>query len=189
MQPGLDVQLQMRRNVEQMHRTADELASFTSEISRRDRSLRGLSEGGGREGVGEDEGNEEEEEAREIAAAKEELRRLAAEQIEAPTHSPPLQEEGGSRAKTHAQKYTAWERYDAEGVVERMEEREREEEALRREVLRLESKRSQAAERKRQMLAEASSDALRLQGNSAFNSARYEEVSGRARESRIGAGR
>eukprot|EP00966_Prymnesium_polylepis_P278059 6424914-Prymnesium_polylepis.2 len=42
MDKSMEVQMQMRRNVEQMHATADDLADFAKEISKRDRSLRGL---------------------------------------------------------------------------------------------------------------------------------------------------
>ena len=184
----MEMQVQMRRNVEQMHQTADELSSFVNDIGKRDRSLRGMADGdkGGRE----DDGTDEEEEAREIEAAKEELRRLAADQVaDSATGGggDGGREAGGGGGATekknaakgplsHAQKYNQWEKYDVDGVVEKMEERERDEERLRKEVLRLENKRLQAQARKAQLLAEGTSEALRQQGNAAFNSARYSEA-------------
>ena len=103
----------------------------------RDASLRGVAPTGGsgaRPGK-DDDGTDEEEEAREIEAAKEELRRLSAEQErkDASSDATPSSAatSGGMAATTkktgaltHAQKYGQWDRYDVDGVVSAMEERE-----------------------------------------------------------------
>ncbi|KAL1507321.1 hypothetical protein AB1Y20_008167 [Prymnesium parvum] len=180
LEAGMAVQLQMRRNVEQMHQTADDLTSFVNDIGKRDRSLRGVHSEPAAAKL-EDDGTDEEEEAREIEAAKEELRRLAAEHVvdcssRGADSSSRAERKASKGPKTHAQKYSEWEKYDVEGVVGKMEEREQNEERLRKEVVRLENKRLQAQARKQQMLAESASEALRQKGNKAFNSACYGEA-------------
>ena len=62
----MNVQLQMRRNVEQMHATADDLADFMKDIGKRDRSLRGMVQPDAAKKADADDGTDEEEEAREI---------------------------------------------------------------------------------------------------------------------------
>lgn len=179
----MDIQLQMRRNVEQMHATVDDLDSWMRDISKRDRSLRGDKAGADiGKAMDEDEGTDEEEEAREIEAAKAELRRLSQEEGTEATATggiPRGAKDSTNKSKgplTHAQKYGAWEHYDADGVVGAMEEREKDEERLRREVVRLENKRLQAQARKQQALSAEASEALRQRGNTCFQSARYSEA-------------
>ena len=72
------MQLQMRRNVEQVNEAITDLDGWLNEMGRRDATLRGVEQTGGLSA--QDDGTDEEEEAREIEAAKEELRRLSAEQ-------------------------------------------------------------------------------------------------------------
>ena len=83
MSASVDMQIQMRRNIDEMHASVGDLKSWTSEIAKRDRSLRGKGErveAGSAQAEAEALARaEEEEEEREIAAAKEELRRLAGE--------------------------------------------------------------------------------------------------------------
>lgn len=183
MDKTMDIQLQMRRNVEQMHATVDDLDSWMRDISKRDRSLRGDKAGADiGKAMDEDEGTDEEEEAREIEAAKAELRRLSQEEGTEATATggiPRGAKDSTNKSKgplTHAQKYGAWEHYDADGVVGAMEEREKDEERLRREVVRLENKRLQAQARKQQALSAEASEALRQRGNTCFQSARYSEA-------------
>ena len=185
---GVDIQVQMRRNVEQMHAAVDDLDTWMSDINKRDRTLRGNKTGAPvKHSAAEDDGTDEEEEAREIEIAKAELRRLAAEQVTEPvatgsvsgTDGNAVGSKGGKKTKgplTHAQKYGEWERYDVDGVVDAMEEREKDEERLRREVVRLENKRLQAQARKQQLLATETSEALKQKGNTCYNSARYSEA-------------
>ena len=80
---SVEMQMQMRRNVEQMHQTAADLEDFIGEIGKRDANLRGVAPTGSGAKGGKNEEEEEEEERREIEEAKAELRRLSAEQDEA----------------------------------------------------------------------------------------------------------
>ena len=75
-----EVQLQMRRNVEQAHDAVEGLGDWLNEVGKKDANLRGVvaPTGAGHGGDGDE--TDEEEEAREIEAAKAELRRLAAAQ-------------------------------------------------------------------------------------------------------------
>ena len=187
----------MRRNVEQMHETLDDLGDWLGDIGKRDAKLRGKADtSSGRDGAGDD-GTDEEEEAREIEAAKEELRRLSEVQdaaaaasssssaaAAAPTGgaaaagSPAAAAAGKSKKLTHAQRYGQWEEFDADGIVKDMESRDADRERLRKEVVRLENARAQAKARKAAAVAEVASDALKAQGNAAFGAARYEEAVG-----------
>ena len=175
---SVEMQLQMRRNVEQMHETAADLESWLGDIGKRDNTLRGVAPTGGGSRGAKDEGTDEEEEAREIEEAKEQLRQLSLEQDARDASSSAPTKKSSKGAQTHAQKYGNWERYDAEGVVNAMEEREADTERLRKEVVRLENRRAQAKARKVAAAAAAAADALRLQGNEAFGAARYEEAVG-----------
>jgi len=176
-----EVQLQMRRNVEQAHDAVEGLGDWLNEVGKKDANLRGVAAptGTGR-GVDGDE-TDEEEEAREIEAAKAELRRLAAAQ-EAEQQQQQTKEEqavptvGHKDKVTHAQRYGKWDRFDADGIVKGIEEREADQERLRKEVVRLENARAQAKARKAVAAANAASEALKLQGNEAFGQARYEEA-------------
>lgn len=178
---SVDMQLQMRRNVEQMHNTASELDGWLGEIGKRDATLRGKADPTGSRSAATGDETDEEEEAREIEAAKEELRQLAAAQ-EVETKA--LSSAGDAPAKkkkaplTHAQKYGQWDRYDVDGIVNAMEEKEADQERLRKEVVRLENQRAQHKARKAAAAATAAAEALRLQGNEAFSAARYEEAVG-----------
>ena len=172
---------QMRHNIEQMHTAIADLDGWLDEVGKRDANLRGVAEPSAKSGA--DQAAEEEEEAREIEEAKAELRKLAAAQ-EAEERAASLAASAGGEAavrrdaQTHAQKYGKWERYDVDGVVKSMEEREGDQERLRKEVLRLENQRARARERKAAAAASAASDALKAQGNDAFGKARYEEAVG-----------
>jgi tetratricopeptide (TPR) repeat protein len=184
-----EVQLQMRRNIEQMHAAAEDLDSWLGDIGKRDASLRGKAAPGNGASAADDE-TDEEEEAREIEAAKQELRELAAAQEAAAMQAAEQPGSGGGGGRsdapaakkkgplTHAQKYGQWDKYDAEGVVKQLEEREAEQERLRKEVVRLENQRAQSRARKAAAAAAAASDALKAQGNEAFGAARYEEAVG-----------
>jgi len=187
---SVEMQMQLRHNVEQMHVAFHDLDDFIGDIGKRDAKLRGRELPSGESGIpgrGNDE-SDEEEEAREIEAAKEELRKLA---LEAPSTNMPAEsgevaiETGGGGSSgagkatgklTHAQKYGRWERYDADSVVSEMETREEEQERIRKEVVRLENKRAQAKARKMQAAADAAAEAAKLRGNAAFGSAKYEEA-------------
>jgi len=57
-----------------------------------------------------------------------------------------------------------------------MERREAEREALRQRVTKLENKKAQAEQRRRELAAEAEAEVLRARGNAAFSSARYEDA-------------
>ena len=138
---SVEMQLQMRRNVEQMHETAADLESWLGDIGKRDNTLRGVAPTGGGSRGAKDEGTDEEEEAREIEEAKEQLRQLSLEQDARDASSSAPTKKSSKGAQTHAQKYGNWERYDAEGVVNAMEEREADTERLRKEVVRLENQR------------------------------------------------
>jgi len=180
----METQLQMRRNVEQMHQTADELDSWLGDIGKRDASLRGKAvPTGGRAKVTAGDETDEEEEAREIEEAKEELRQ---ERLRQETAAAETKGEGAMSAKkaakapqTHAQKYGQWDQYDADEVVRGIEEKEADQERLRKEVVRLENRRAQSKARKAAAAASAAAEALRLQGNEAFGAARYEEAVGK----------
>ena len=76
-----EVQIQMRRNIEQANEAIEGLGDWLNEVGKKDANLRGHAAptGSGRDAGGGDE-TDEEEEAREIEAAKEELRKLSAEQ-------------------------------------------------------------------------------------------------------------
>ena len=192
-----DIQLQMRRNVEKMHETIGELDSWLGDIGKRDAQLRGVAAptGSGKRGGVADDDTDEEEEARAIEEAKEELRKLALQQnaeaaaIGKPDAMAKSSGSGGSGGSggggggkkgplTHAQKYGQWERFDADAIVEQIDKTEAEREQLRKEVVRLENRRLQSQERKKAAAAAAASEALRLQGNEAFSAARYEEAVG-----------
>ena len=177
---SVEMQMQMRRNVEQMHQTAADLEDFIGEIGKRDANLRGVAPTGSGAKGGKNEEEEEEEERREIEEAKAELRRLSAEQDEAQKKQEKAAGEKKKKtgALTHNQKYANWEAFDADGIVTKMEEREADAERLRKEVVRLENARAQAKARKEAAMAAAASDALKLQGNDAFGAARYEEAVG-----------
>ena len=182
-----EMQLQMRRNVEQANEAVADLGDWLNDIGKRDGNLRGVAPTGGGAGGGDE--TDEEEEAREIEAAKEELRRLSEAQ-EAELKKPAAAagaaaaaasgkaKQGHKDKVTHAQKYGNWERYDADAVVKKLEEREADQERLRKEVVRLENARAQAKARKAQAAATAASEAMRLQGNEAFGATRYEEAVG-----------
>ena len=193
---SVEVQLQMRRNIEQVNEAVSDLGDWLSDVNKRDATLRGVAPTGSAGGGADGDATDEEEEAREIEAAKEELRRLSAQQDGETTNA----DGGGSAsagatsaaaaaggaaskkpakgAQTHAQKYGQWERYDVDAVVGRMEEHEADQERLRKEVTRLENARAQAKARKAAAAAAAAADALKAQGNAAFGAARYEEAVG-----------
>lgn len=175
-----EVQLQMRRNIEQANEAIEGLGDWLNEVGKKDANLRGVAPtGSGRGNVDGDE-TDEEEEAREIEAAKEELRKLAeAQEAELQKKDTPAAGPAHHRDKvTHAQRYGKWDRFDADGIVQSIEQREADQERLRKEVVRLENARAQAKARKAAAAASAASDALRLQGNEAFGTARYEEAVG-----------
>jgi len=185
---SVDMQLQMRRNIEQMHSAVGDLDDWLGDIGKRDASLRGIAPTGGMgtsKRANADE-TDDEEEAREIEEAKEELRKLTAAEAAASDqmHVGSVGSESTAvktKSKgplTHAQKYGQWEQYDADKIVASMEAREADQERLRREVTRLENQRAQARARKAAAAAAAAADALRLQGNEAFGAARYEEAVG-----------
>ena len=75
---SVEVQLQMRRNIEQVNEAVLDLDDWLNSVNKRDATLRGVAPTGTSGGGGDE--TDEEEEAREIEAAKEELRKLAAEQ-------------------------------------------------------------------------------------------------------------
>ncbi len=195
-----EMQMQVRRNIEQMHETVDDISGWLGDIGKKDANLRGKEYDDGGAG-GADDGTDSEEEAREIEEAKAELRRLASEQeAEEALDNAGTVGGGGSsksgaagaagasgaggggkakgKAQTHAQKYGQWEQYDADAIVKRMEAREADQERLRKEVVRLENARAIARARKRAAVAEAASEALKARGNSAFGAARYEDAVG-----------
>lgn len=175
-----EVQLQMRRNVEQAHDAVEGLGDWLNEVGKKDANLRGVvaPTGAGHGGDGDE--TDEEEEAREIEAAKAELRRLAAaqeaEQQQQGKEDQAVPTVGHKDKVTHAQRYGKWDRFDADGIVKGIEEREADQERLRKEVVRLENARAQAKARKATAAANAASEALKLQGNEAFGQARYEEA-------------
>ena len=180
---SLDMQVQLRRNVDEMHAQSADLTSWVTEMNRKERSMRTGRDDGRSAARAEAEAlarQEEEEEEREIAAAKEELRRLATEEEQhdvapAPTGA------GASAAppKKGSTKYDKWDRYDAESAIKSLEEREADKERLRLEVARLENKRAQAQVRKKLEADTAAAEALRQAGNEAFGAARYEEATER----------
>ena len=180
---SVDMQVQMRRNVDEMHASVNDLTSWASEIAKRDRSLRGMGEPDQAAKQAQALAAEEEEEEREIAAAKEELRRLYGEDQLSADGVPPPDATGGAPAsggvpkpKGIGQKYDKWNNYDAEGVIKQLEEREADKERLRLEVARLENRRAQAQVRKKHEADAAAAEALKLAGNEAFAAARYEEA-------------
>ena len=174
---SVDMQVQMRRNVDEMHASVNDLTSWASEIAKRDRSLRGMGEPDQAAKQAQALAAEEEEEEREIAAAKEELRRLYGEdQLSADGVPPPDATGGAPKPKGIGQKYDKWNNYDAEGVIKQLEEREADKERLRLEVARLENRRAQAQVRKKHEADAAAAEALKLAGNEAFAAARYEEA-------------
>jgi len=181
---SIEQQLQMRRNVEQMHQTAVDLDDFLSDIGKKDANLgsKFAPTGSGKRGGVDGDETDEEEEAREIEEAKADLRRLAAEQDakDAEVMANAGAGKGSSKGGgvTHAQKYGQWERYDADSIVDSMEEREVQTERLRKEVVRLENQRAQAKARKAAAHAAAAAEALKANGNAAFGAARYEEAVG-----------
>ena len=162
-----EVQLQMRRNVEQAQEAVEGLGDWLNEVSKKDANLRGVvaPTGEGRGGGVDGEETDEEEEAREIEAAKAELRRLAAaqeaEQQQKSKEDQAVPTVGHKDKVTHAQRYGKWDRFDADGIVKGIEEREADQERLRKEVVRLENARAQAKARKATAAANAASEALK----------------------------
>ena len=183
-----ELQLQMRRNVEQAHTAIDDLDGWLGDIGKRDANLRGIvmAPTGGKFSNA-DAGTDDEEEAREIEEAKAELRKLSVAKdaddssvstAQNPRGDKSMPATGSAGPLTHAQKYGKWEQYDADAVVKRMEAQEADRERLRKELVRLENQRARSQARKAAALASAAADALRLQGNAAFGAARYEEAVG-----------
>ena len=170
---SVEMQMQMRRNVEQMHQTAADLEDFIGEIGKRDANLRGVAPTGSGAKGGKNEEEEEEEERREIEEAKAELRRLSAEQDEAQKKQEKAAGEKKKKtgALTHSQKYANWEAFDADGIVTKMEEREADAERLRKEVVRLENARAQAKRDAREQKAAAKAAAVPPSGALSSSSA------------------
>ena len=123
----MDMQLQMRRNVDEMHASIGDLSAWTSEIGKRDRSLRPGTAGSqaATQAATDAARQEEEEDAREIAAAKEELRRLYGEE-QSTDPAPRSEPVKGSIG----QKYDKWNHFNAEGVIKQLEESEADKERL-----------------------------------------------------------
>ena len=183
---SLDMQVQLRRNVDEMHAQSADLTSWVSEMNRKERSMKSGRDDGGRSAArAEAEAlarEEEEEEEREIAAAKEELRRLATEEEQLDASPAPTGGGAGTSGappKKGSTKYDKWDRYDAESAIKSLEEREADKERLRLEVARLENKRAQAQVRKKLEADTTAAEALRQAGNEAFGAARYEEATER----------
>lgn len=170
---SVETQLQMRRNVEQMHEALSELNQWVQETEATERGL-------SRVARSQAEIDEEELEAKEIAEAKAELARLAArEEAELPRTCEPAVALAGAPprvASSGPTNFDKWRRFDADGAVEALERREAEREALRLKLTRLENNRAQAVLRRRQLAAEAEAEAFRARGNAAFTSARYEDA-------------
>ena len=162
----MDMQLQMRRNVDEMHASIGDLSAWTSEIGKRDRSLRpgtAGSQAATQAATDAARQEEEEEDAREIAAAKEELRRLYGEE-QSTDPAPRSEPVKGSIG----QKYDKWNHFNAEGVIKQLEESEADKERLRLEVARLENRRARRAQQEKHEADAREAEVLRQQGNDAF---------------------
>ena len=167
---SMDMQLQMRRNVDEMHASIGDLSAWTSEIGKRDRSLRpgtAGSQAATQAATDAARQEEEEEDAREIAAAKEELRRLYGEE-QSTDPAPRSEPVKGSIG----QKYDKWNHFNAEGVIKQLEESEADKERLRLEVARLENRRARRAQQEKHEADAREAEVLRQQGNDAFAAAR-----------------
>ena len=167
---SMDMQLQMRRNVDEMHASIGDLSAWTSEIGKRDRSVRpgtAGSQAATQAATDAARQEEEEEDAREIAAAKEELRRLYGEE-QSTDPAPRSEPVKGSIG----QKYDKWNHFNAEGVIKQLEESEADKERLRLEVARLENRRARRAQQEKHEADAREAEVLRQQGNDAFAAAR-----------------
>ena len=171
---SVDLQVQMRRNVDEMHASIGDLSSWANEIGKRDRSLRPGTGGASQAATQAAMDLEEEEDAREIAAAKEELRRLYGEEqsTDAAPRSEPVKGSIG-------QKYDKWNHFNAESVIKQLEESEADKERLRLEVARLENRRARRTQQERHEADGKEAEVLRQQGNDAFAAARYEQATER----------
>ena len=166
--------MQMRRNVDEMHASIDDLSSWANEIGKRDRSLRPGTAGASQAATQAAMDLEEEEDAREIAAAKEELRRLYGDEqsTDAAPRSEPVKGSIG-------QKYDKWNHFNAESVIKQLEESEADKERLRLEVARLENRRARRTQQEKHESDGKEAEVLRQQGNDAFAAARYEQATER----------
>lgn len=177
----MDAQLNLRHNVEDMHKALHDLEAWTSEIGSRDKVLRGHDPPECKDGHDDDDDDEE----AEIAEAKAELARLEATPVPVGTKSAssavdPDTAPGSDRhhTRTHTEKYSAWENYDAGGAIKQLEARESAEADLRSKLTRLENGKARAAERRRQERDAAAAEVLKLNGNAAYAAARYEDAVG-----------
>ena len=171
---SVDLQVQMRRNVDEMHASIGDLSSWANEIGKRDRSLRPGTGGASQAATQAAMDLEEEEDAREIAAAKEELRRLYGDEqsTDAAPRSEPVKGSIG-------QKYDKWNHFNAESVIKQLEESEADKERLRLEVARLENRRARRTQQEKHESDGKEAEVLRQQGNDAFAAARYEQATER----------
>lgn len=188
-----EIQLQMRRNMEEMHSAIDDLTAWTGEIGKKDRRLRGF--GPEEAKHKQDAESDDEEDAREIAEAKAELAQLIAQEarhkVEPVEESTPTAvatgefhgtaaaaatAERGLNQRSRTENYGAWDKFDVDGEVERLEAQAREQEALRQRVAHLENQSAQARVRRQEARNAAASEALRAQGNTAFGAAQYEDA-------------
>uniref|UniRef100_A0A7S0NNH2 RNA polymerase II-associated protein 3 n=1 Tax=Calcidiscus leptoporus TaxID=127549 RepID=A0A7S0NNH2_9EUKA len=189
---SVDIQLQMKRNMEEMHSALDELVAWTGDIGKKDRSLRGMEpEMSSQKQSG---ASDDEEEAREIAEVRAELSQMIARDAQqkadarahdnagtaeaAPAGDSSMVESAarGANQRSRADQYRAWETYDADAEVNLIDARQRQQEELRAKVTRLENQRAQARVRRREARNAAEAEALRARGNTAFSAAQYEEA-------------
>ena len=198
---SLDAQLRMRQNVDQMHSAFRDLSAWSSDIEARDNALRGIAPQANDAASAEAaEAAAAEAESREIEEAKAELARLALEDerrskaggdaaapasAAAAAAAAPTKAAAGTRVGSGATNFDKWQSYDAEGAVEALERRECEREALRQRVVSLENKRAREEAMRRRGESEARADAMRVRGNAAFGSARYEAAGCRRSQRRL----
>ena len=167
----------LRRNTEQVHEASRQIGAFLASIHERDASLRGgegraAPPGAAARRAAAPSSDEDSEEEREIAEAKDELRRLGEQQARGPAAAAAAPRPAAAAKAMYAR----WERFDAEGAVRELEELEAGAERLRREVARLENRRAQARVRRQQRADARAADELRRRGNATFEAARYEEA-------------
>ena len=172
-----DAVVNLRRNTEQVHEASRQIGAFLASIHERDASLRGgegraAPPGAAARRAAAPSSDEDSEEEREIAEAKDELRRLGEQQARGPAAAAAAPRPAAAAKAMYAR----WERFDAEGAVRELEELEAGAERLRREVARLENRRAQARVRRQQRADARAADELRRRGNATFEAARYEEA-------------
>ncbi|KAJ1629104.1 hypothetical protein T492DRAFT_907861 [Pavlovales sp. CCMP2436] len=165
MNASAQLQLSMRRNVEELHEFVAELGSWEKDIAARDSKLRGVEPAPALQPPQSDEEDDEAEALAEAAGNR------AAAKV-APAGGGASAESGDAAARAVGERYVDWDRYDAEAeasAVDAESAREARKAAKQR-------AREAAALAARRVAAEGDAAALRARGNEAFGGARYEEA-------------